>query len=94
MRRQLDERLLSGGAGSGAAGDQPLAGPGDVQDLALELQRPGLNWGWGVPTACPTGMAVLVIGIAAVLAERVTPVPASRAPAGLVAGSPALTTRC
>ena len=40
MRGQLDERLLSGGAGSGAAGDQALAGLGDVQDLALQLQRP------------------------------------------------------
>src|SRR5215467_2965027 len=42
MRRKLDERLLGGGAGRGAVGDQALAGLRDVQDLALELQRPGL----------------------------------------------------
>src|SRR5262250_1385194 len=42
LRRKLDERLLSGGAGRGAVGDQALAGLRDVQDLALELQWPGL----------------------------------------------------
>src|SRR6516165_8647707 len=41
MRRKLDERLLGGGARNGAVGDQALAGLGDVQDLALELEQAG-----------------------------------------------------
>ena len=36
---QLPERGRGGRAGRGAVGDQALAGVGNVQDLALELQR-------------------------------------------------------
>jgi NAD(P)-dependent dehydrogenase (short-subunit alcohol dehydrogenase family) len=43
VRGQLAEGGLGGRAGRSAVGDQALAGVGDVQDLALELQRAGLR---------------------------------------------------
>jgi len=39
----LDERRFCRRARSGAVGDEALPGLGDVQDLALELKRPGLR---------------------------------------------------
>jgi hypothetical protein len=40
------EGRLGGEAGRGAVDDQPLAGAGNLEDLALEFERPGSVLPW------------------------------------------------